>query len=447
MAEQTVELDPGESREISFEATPTEARTYQVSVDGLTGSFTALTAPVVEITAITLDKTKILGGEDFTISITFSNPHDYDVWVRPGFAFGQLNTEFVAERILYGWDPTIIGGPWDPGCIFDWVDLGGQPSGNLLPEAYGSNMTPYLYDPDGAALTSGEHAYLRVPAKGKATTSLKWYAGRPEEYGKRDVCVKVESAFNLIYYPEGIGIIRYGLPEAIGNVRHYEKVGYAYVPFTGVASGIAAFGTPPGAVSIDTLEVEIPGSSPHTRVTITNNTSRTFRDQSTHRGQLGEYTRFSITAYAREDYTLPARGRSAAKLVKAGDKIGYLFSTTQTDGIGNTPPGTTVKTFLRVSAYQSAFSCGTYVGEDGIGHSRPVSDCLPEGRKGYVHVYFKAGNDATEVVYAESEAGFKGIFSSEWQRWTRIPFRVDKIKDYYIPWISDWIYKYIFVEL
>ncbi|GAJ08855.1 unnamed protein product, partial [marine sediment metagenome] len=42
MAEQSVVLQPGESKLVSFEATPTEARTYQVSVDGLTGSFAAI---------------------------------------------------------------------------------------------------------------------------------------------------------------------------------------------------------------------------------------------------------------------------------------------------------------------------------------------------------------------------------------------------------------------
>ena len=41
MAEQIVELNPGESKLIPFEAIPNEARTYQVSVDGLTGSFVA----------------------------------------------------------------------------------------------------------------------------------------------------------------------------------------------------------------------------------------------------------------------------------------------------------------------------------------------------------------------------------------------------------------------
>ena len=42
MAEQVVELQPGESKLVSFEAIPHEARTYHVSVDGLTGSFRAV---------------------------------------------------------------------------------------------------------------------------------------------------------------------------------------------------------------------------------------------------------------------------------------------------------------------------------------------------------------------------------------------------------------------
>ncbi len=41
MAEQTVILSPGESKVVSFEATPTKAKTYSVSVNGLTDSFVA----------------------------------------------------------------------------------------------------------------------------------------------------------------------------------------------------------------------------------------------------------------------------------------------------------------------------------------------------------------------------------------------------------------------
>lgn len=42
MAEQSVTLQPNESKLVSFEAIPHEARTYQVSVNGLTGSFRAI---------------------------------------------------------------------------------------------------------------------------------------------------------------------------------------------------------------------------------------------------------------------------------------------------------------------------------------------------------------------------------------------------------------------
>ncbi|GAI61248.1 unnamed protein product, partial [marine sediment metagenome] len=51
MAEQSVTLEPGESKVVSFEATPHEAKVYQVSVDGLTGSFEAVGATVAEIEA------------------------------------------------------------------------------------------------------------------------------------------------------------------------------------------------------------------------------------------------------------------------------------------------------------------------------------------------------------------------------------------------------------
>lgn len=45
MAEQTIELAPGESREVTFEAVPQQAKTYHVSVNGLSGSFTAIKVP------------------------------------------------------------------------------------------------------------------------------------------------------------------------------------------------------------------------------------------------------------------------------------------------------------------------------------------------------------------------------------------------------------------
>lgn len=45
MAEQIIELQPGEAKLVSFEAVPQQAKTYQVSVDGLSGSFIATKVP------------------------------------------------------------------------------------------------------------------------------------------------------------------------------------------------------------------------------------------------------------------------------------------------------------------------------------------------------------------------------------------------------------------
>ena len=51
MAKQTVELAPGESKEISFEAIPKEVKTYSISVNGLVGSFVVI-APAEVYTCV-----------------------------------------------------------------------------------------------------------------------------------------------------------------------------------------------------------------------------------------------------------------------------------------------------------------------------------------------------------------------------------------------------------
>ena len=52
MAEQTIILGPGEGRTVSFKATPSKAKTYQVSVNGLTGSFVVTPIPGVFLDAV-----------------------------------------------------------------------------------------------------------------------------------------------------------------------------------------------------------------------------------------------------------------------------------------------------------------------------------------------------------------------------------------------------------
>ncbi len=408
MAEQTVELVPSESKLVTFEAIPHEARTYQVSVDELTGSFRAIAAPPevvkleftgslakgetrylttipsgstelditleatddidlelwywstkvigfggkidsrgpttrtyqgdtfaysgwyggseyiradgplsraytlqvyghqagdytvnvsflpgpptppvpsVEITSITLDKTSLLDWDKFVISITFSNPHDYDVWVRPVFGFGNLiGGEFNVVPALIGLTWSEERGLEPGGSGAEWVDLG-------IVAIKGSGMTNYIYDPEGIPVVTGEWAYLKVPAKGQATTSKAWwvatehskrgpggliisgrmfgmipgagyvpdwynycvvgkeymveyFAGKPEpnqawevyEPIPRvwDVCVKVEGAFYLVYDP-GCGVFK-------GKTVNYRRVRYEPLPFVGVAEDLVSVG-------------------------------------------------------------------------------------------------------------------------------------------------------------------------------------------------------------
>jgi len=75
MAEQTVSLAPGESKTVSFEVTPTVAKTYSVSVDGLHGSFKATTEPVADIRVenLVISPTEVQVGQTVTIKVTATN--------------------------------------------------------------------------------------------------------------------------------------------------------------------------------------------------------------------------------------------------------------------------------------------------------------------------------------------------------------------------------------
>ena len=55
MAEQTVELEPGQSEVVSFTAVPSVAKTYQVSADGLSGSFKAIPPTTATISGYVWD--------------------------------------------------------------------------------------------------------------------------------------------------------------------------------------------------------------------------------------------------------------------------------------------------------------------------------------------------------------------------------------------------------
>jgi len=75
IAERTVTLGPGESTTVSFEVTPTAAKTHYVSVDGLSGSFVATTVPVADIRVedLYITPAEVMVGEKVTISVVAKN--------------------------------------------------------------------------------------------------------------------------------------------------------------------------------------------------------------------------------------------------------------------------------------------------------------------------------------------------------------------------------------
>jgi len=75
MAQQSVTLQPGESKEVSFTVTPTTAKTYSVSVDGLSGSFVCTTVPVADIRVedLIISAAEVYVGEPVTISVVVTN--------------------------------------------------------------------------------------------------------------------------------------------------------------------------------------------------------------------------------------------------------------------------------------------------------------------------------------------------------------------------------------
>ena len=75
VGEQSVTLQPGESKAVSFEVTPDVAKSYSVSVDGLHGSFVATEMPVADIRVenLVVSPAEVYVGEVVTISCTAKN--------------------------------------------------------------------------------------------------------------------------------------------------------------------------------------------------------------------------------------------------------------------------------------------------------------------------------------------------------------------------------------
>jgi len=75
MAERQITLNPGESMTVSFQVVPDMAKIYNVSVDGLYGSFTATEAAVADIRVedLSISPAEVMVGETVTISCRATN--------------------------------------------------------------------------------------------------------------------------------------------------------------------------------------------------------------------------------------------------------------------------------------------------------------------------------------------------------------------------------------
>lgn len=75
VAVQTVSLQPGETKTVDFTYTPTEAKQFAVTADGLDGSFTAHDIPVADIRVTHLEvlPESCYIGDPVTITVTVHN--------------------------------------------------------------------------------------------------------------------------------------------------------------------------------------------------------------------------------------------------------------------------------------------------------------------------------------------------------------------------------------
>jgi len=140
VSSQTVTLVAGESKAVSFTATPKEAKTYQVSVNGLSGSFKAV--EVVPISNISYQNPSSREGERIHIVLSASLPylHVYRAWfVSPGLKAPKVLTTPVGQEVgglpFFYSRGTLKGEIWGNDCVspLPHPDFPGDPSVGFPP--------------------------------------------------------------------------------------------------------------------------------------------------------------------------------------------------------------------------------------------------------------------------------------------------------------------------
>ena len=71
--QKTISLNPGETKEITFTYKPTSPKTYQVFVDGLSGTFVVLPSGIGKYVVSISAPAQVDIGESFTIEVNITN--------------------------------------------------------------------------------------------------------------------------------------------------------------------------------------------------------------------------------------------------------------------------------------------------------------------------------------------------------------------------------------
>ena len=147
MAEQSVTLNPGESRVVSFEVVPDVAKTYSVTVDGLSGTFVTI-APVDLIGDLNDDG--VVNALDLTLLERYIAGLDVNTPLSPEefLRRADVNGDGVVNALdLTALERLIVGNgeppPEEPppGEVFNWL----RPTGHIDP-GNGWNDERLAYD-------------------------------------------------------------------------------------------------------------------------------------------------------------------------------------------------------------------------------------------------------------------------------------------------------------
>lgn len=159
MAEQSVTLNPGESKVVSFEATPREAKVYQVSVDGLSGSFVAVEAPAAEFAYVSAIRqttyyTSAHGRSNelaVTVEIDIQNQGDAPgvcaVSVERSLLMEIFGTEYYFDWRDTGWKEGLLSATLQPGQVLTfWDNCRRHVGGRVIWEKLRFNGSPGISD-------------------------------------------------------------------------------------------------------------------------------------------------------------------------------------------------------------------------------------------------------------------------------------------------------------